>query len=1644
MKKRNRIISKLLVAIMVLALVPFFSLTVFADGGYTVTLYANDGQGTQEQIENVSGLYVLPECEFTPPPEMTFLAWAIGSQSGEQKQPGAAINITEDTLIVAIWTESAAIYETRPNGGVTTVNGAFEIRYRLTLQPDTMFIEFYNEYQGAWAEKYALATMPEYEGALTHFYVPIIHKDTEETIKFRLRACKDGIDYYSNEFVVKYTNNRFTNQPTDAMVSPGEEYNVVYAMSFTPSSVTVEYKDGNLWKHYSNASESGATLSAGDGEKVIIFRVKAIYEGDVYYSHEFTVRWATVTEVGTFSELLNAVNSDKTYIKFATSITDDVPNDELPTKHRLLFDGGKDYVLDLGPYMLYVRNTSNEFYIDNFSMIGVTNNSKLTIKGGNIRFENYYVNSRASKGVISVSDTSSLVVEGANVKNHQTGPVVYAEGDANVTIYGGEYVVQNGFALYMKQQANLTLDDGVYVHTVMGDCAETTFNNGYGALYSESTGELVIKSAFFESGVQVHESQIGAFDTSTHEVVINGQQITENIFTGNFYEATQQNKPYYWYDFHMRALFKVGEYGSFVNKVRVISYDKKSPITVVNGTATIDGVPVTEACYGQEVTIVADEPEAGKEFVCWEVLGGGVDYPFDPTSTLTMAPNAMTITACYGNASITTVDITIKPPKAGETPSMTVTTSSQTEFVSMEWYLVGHGAVLEENDVFYPGFDYGVRILLYPEADYKFANTVTTTVNGENAVVTSGNAGYVIVQYEFAALPANPFNVSYKSGYQTGVDGQIELDIDSMKNASSAFSDAFDADKVSYQWYRDGEAIEGATGSSYTFVNDDVESNIHCVVTANELVSYGYTVMCTKDLYKVSFNLSEIVSGGRAPELTSATPGVAVIASSYVICEKYSEISFGSILDTSQMILIPGKTYRIVALYEVIDFDINVGSNASFYVNGNEAEKDGWRIIYDFTVPATGFELSVTCEDVIGIGAELVAEEIAGATYQWYRNGEVIKGATASSYIVVPSDKDSLIHCVATKGDGSCGYSSQYFIGHIITVIRLSGPTPRNSMLVGEVKSNKFSANGASVTIGWWIGTADDIINHECSNSEFLDDNDYAFVEGTNYVLHVIFVDKDTYTIHDNATAYYNGIKGIKNSYRQYLFDVKALHTHVYDDNVWAHDDEYHWHPCVAPGCTNPNEEEKDIMFHYGTEATCQVKGKCSVCEYEYYGEHDVAVPNYVYIDDMRCGTYCATEGCDYLSEWSYHTGGTFDCQHKAVCEICHHEYGKLGEHFPEEEWASDGEYHWHECKNCDGEQLDKQSHTGNATCIEKAICTVCEVEFGDFAEHAEYSQTWDYKDANGHAHVCTFDGCNAFDEIVPHTPGPEATENDPQICTDCGYIIVPATGHVVHTPKAEWKSDGTYHWHECTGCEGQQLEKSAHSGGVATCTARAVCAGCGNEYGELVPHEYTIENGYKGADGHANTCSCGAHETPIAHNPDRLEATETEPIKCTVCGYIITPATGHINHTSKAEWKTDADSHWHECTGCEGQQLEKAEHEDGDSDDLCDECGYDMTVKEELESESESEVESESESESTSQESASEVESTSQGGTTSESLSESQPKLEEPKDGLSGGAIAGIVVGSVVVLGFGGFALFWFVIKKKTWAEFLAIFKKK
>lgn len=171
----------------------------------------------------------------------------------------------------------------------------------------------------------------------------------------------------------------------------------------------------------------------------------------------------------------------------------------------------------------------------------------------------------------------------------------------------------------------------------------------------------------------------------------------------------------------------------------------------------------------------------------------------------------------------------------------------------------------------------------------------------------------------------------------------------------------------------------------------------------------------------------------------------------------------------------------------------------------------------------------------------------------------------------------------------------------------------------------------------------------------------------------------------------------------------------------------------------------------------------------------------------------------------------------------------------------------------------------------------------------------------------------------------------------------------------------------------------------------------------------------------HWHDCSCGTKVDVAPHTPDRSEATETEAVKCTVCGYIITPALGHDTHAPDAEWHFDATKHWHNCTGC-SQKLDERAHAFGD---------WTITVKPEVgvagEKERECSVCGFKEN------------------APVEALGDEQPGGEQPeKTGLSGGAIAGIAVGSVAVAGVGGFSVFWFVIKKKKFADLIAIFKKK
>ena len=53
------------------------------------------------------------------------------------------------------------------------------------------------------------------------------------------------------------------------------------------------------------------------------------------------------------------------------------------------------------------------------------------------------------------------------------------------------------------------------------------------------------------------------------------------------------------------------------------------------------------------------------------------------------------------------------------------------------------------------------------------------------------------------------------------------------------------------------------------------------------------------------------------------------------------------------------------------------------------------------------------------------------------------------------------------------------------------------------------------------------------------------------------------------------------------------------------------------------------------------------------------------------------------------------------------------------------------------------------------------------------------------------------------------------------------------------------------------------------------------------------------------------------------------------------------------------------------------------------------------------------------------------------------ETKVIKALEGIGGGAIAAITVGSVAVAGAAGFGIYWFLLQKKTFADLLALFGK-
>ena len=492
-------------------------------------------------------------------------------------------------------------------------------------------------------------------------------------------------------------------------------------------------------------------------------------------------------------------------------------------------------------------------------------------------------------------------------------------------------------------------------------------------------------------------------------------------------------------------------------------------------------------------------------------------------------------------------------------------------------------------------------------------------------------------------------------------------------------------------------------------------------------------------------------------------------------------------------------------------------------------------------------------------------------------------------------------------------------------------------------------------------------------------------------------------------------------------------HTHTYSTE-WSTDSANHWHECtcgdkkdLAPHVDANNDHNCDVCGwkmsdHTGGTATCKDKATCTICGQKY---GNLAAHN-------------------YKTEWS-----TDETNHWHECSVCGDK---------KDEAAHVDANNDHNCDVCGKKTSD---HTGGtATCKDKATCTICGQKYGELAAH-NYKTEWSTDETN-HWHECSV--CGDKKDEAAHIPGAAATETTPQTCTICGYVIKAALGHThnfnqkntsetylksaatctkkavyyysctcgekgtetfesgelaAHAYKTTWSNDNASHWHSCYVCGDKKDEEvhidknkdhncdvcgkkmTDHTGGTATCKDRATCSICGEKYGSLAGHVYKTIWSYDETN-HWHECSvCGSKKDEEAHIPGE-EATETTHQTCTVCGYVIKAAIGHVHsytekntdekylktpatctakavyyyscscgnkgtetfesgdmpaHSWGTVWVSDGSKHWHECTVCK-TKGDEADHtfewkidkeatvtEAGAKHEECKICGYNKTA---------------------------------------------------------------------------------------------------
>ena len=310
--------------------------------------------------------------------------------------------------------------------------------------------------------------------------------------------------------------------------------------------------------------------------------------------------------------------------------------------------------------------------------------------------------------------------------------------------------------------------------------------------------------------------------------------------------------------------------------------------------------------------------------------------------------------------------------------------------------------------------------------------------------------------------------------------------------------------------------------------------------------------------------------------------------------------------------------------------------------------------------------------------------------------------------------------------------------------------------------------------------------------------------------------------------------------------------------------------------------------------------------------------------------------------------------------------------------------------------------YTGNSAFATDGNITLTAV-IAPETEGVTYYYWWELFNESTNDWTITFRNVNT----ATHTGGQSKTLTISGLPTDKSYqyriLVQCSNGYncysepftvntCAHDGNKTLQYDETYHWYVCGKC-GAEFDRAEHSGGTATCTAKAVCSTCKTAYGKLGDHTLTKHDAvdatctapgnveywhcsvcgknFSDSEGkgelteitspalnhkwgkwtsngngtHTRTCQRDSRHTET-ENCSGGSATCTNAAICTSCGGYYGKELGH----DWGEWKNTGNAQQHIRT-CKRDQshTETAAHTPGTpanctTPQTCTACGYEIT----------------------------------------------------------------------------------------------------